>query len=126
MLASYLVRGTSLEFIHRLPSCGHDSNFRDRSKGARHAYLPLAAHPNLRHVAPPIAARQCLPRPVEFLRRDAGMRRDGAQQGLIPRDIVKHAGEEVGPSLTISLGGLNNQVQHLSGRVLRWEPTTSI
>jgi putative ABC transport system substrate-binding protein len=23
-------------------------------------------------------------------------------------------------------GGLNNQVQHLSGRVLRWEPTTSI
>ena len=25
-----------------------------------------------------------------------------------------------------SLGGLNNQVQHLSGRVLRWEATTSI
>ena len=26
----------------------------------------------------------------------------------------------------VSKGGLNNQVQHLSGRVLRWEPTTSI
>jgi hypothetical protein len=25
-----------------------------------------------------------------------------------------------------SESGLNNQVQHLSGRVLRWEPTTSI
>jgi tripartite-type tricarboxylate transporter receptor subunit TctC len=26
----------------------------------------------------------------------------------------------------VKVGGLNNQVQHLSGRVLRWEPTTSI
>jgi hypothetical protein len=30
------------------------------------------------------------------------------------------------PILIITMGGLNNQVQHLSGRVLRWEPTTSI
>jgi hypothetical protein len=30
------------------------------------------------------------------------------------------------PGCRIKLGGLNNQVQHLSGRVLRWEPTTSI
>ena len=29
-------------------------------------------------------------------------------------------------NLAQKTGGLNNQVQHLSGRVLRWEPTTSI
>jgi hypothetical protein len=29
-------------------------------------------------------------------------------------------------SIIDSKGWLNNQVQHLSGRVLRWEPTTSI
>jgi len=36
------------------------------------------------------------------------------------------ADEIAGSAARETHGGLNNQVQHLSGRVLRWEPTTSI
>jgi hypothetical protein len=36
-----------------------------------------------------------MPRLVEFLRGDAGVGSDGAQQRLVPGDIVEHAGEEV-------------------------------
>jgi hypothetical protein len=44
------------------------------------------------------------------------------------RDLDRRNREKMlGKLLTsFSKGGLNNQVQHLSGRVLRWEPTTSI
>src|SRR5450631_3484768 len=57
---------------------------------------PCRSSPNLRHVALPIVAGQRLSRLVQFFRRDAGMGGDRAQQGLVPGDIVEHAGEKAG------------------------------
>jgi hypothetical protein len=56
-------------------------------------------------------------------------RRRGCLTGSIcsgPADARLVDGAFLGFDTLFRLGRLNNQVQHLSGRVLRWEPTTSI
>jgi hypothetical protein len=56
---------------------------------------------------------------------DAARRADYATVMRLWRPLAEQGDARAQSNLAL-MGGLNNQVQHLSVRVLRWEPTTSI
>jgi hypothetical protein len=62
--------------------------------------------------------------PVELIEATGGDPSTGAM--LVVADDLHPMASRINGFTDQWLGGLNNQVQHLFGRVLRWEPTTSI
>jgi hypothetical protein len=67
-----------------------------------------------------------LPRIASTYHRDGGALTKIDQQARLANTTYFSGAGGLMTDAEDYLGRLNNQVQHLSGRVLRWEPTTSI